>query len=51
MYTYALARSMEAPDRPIVDAISNKMLETDGSYRDLIREVVTSTAFTQMIVE
>jgi hypothetical protein len=51
VYTYALARGMEAPDRPIVDAISNKMIETDGTYRDLIRAVVTSTAFTSMIVE
>ena len=51
MYTYALARGMEAPDRPIVDAISNKMIESDGSYRDLIREVVISPAFTSMIVE
>ncbi|WDE99243.1 DUF1588 domain-containing protein [Lentisphaera profundi] len=51
MYTYGLARSLNATDRPIVNSISTKMIDKDGTYRDLIKDIVTSLAFTHTIVE
>ena len=51
MYTYGLARALSATDRPIVNTISTKMIDEDGTYRDLIKGIVTSLAFTHTIVE
>ncbi|NQZ60414.1 MAG: DUF1588 domain-containing protein, partial [Lentisphaeraceae bacterium] len=50
-FVYALARGLQATDRPIVDKISNEMIENEGTYRDLIKAIVTSWAFTHTIVE
>lgn len=51
MFSYALARRIEAYDRPVIYAISEKMAKNDGTYRDLIKSIVTSLSFTHTFVK
>ncbi|MCA9130845.1 MAG: DUF1592 domain-containing protein [Planctomycetales bacterium] len=45
LLSYALCRKLEYYDQPTVDAIATKMLENNGTYRDLIMEIVNSLPF------
>ena len=47
---YALARKLEAFDRPAIDTITEKIDETDGSWRDLFVDVALSLPFQETIV-
>lgn len=51
MFSYALARRIEAFDRPVIYEISEKMAATNGTYRDLIKSIVTSLSFTHTVVK
>jgi hypothetical protein len=51
MFVYALARKIEAYDRPVIDGIAKKMLVTNGTYRDLIKAIVSSISFTHTVVK
>ena len=42
---YALCRKLEMHDRPTVEAIAERLDTGDGTYRDLVREVVHSLPF------
>jgi len=45
--SYALCRKLEIYDQPTVDAIAAKLDANDGSYRDLVHEIVNSLPFRQ----
>lgn len=47
---YALCRKLEAFDRPTIDAITEKIDETNGSWRDLFVEVALSLPFNETIL-
>ena len=51
LYLYALARKLEAFDRPTVDDISQRMLEEDGTFRSLVKAIVTSMPFTHTHIQ
>ncbi|MHC4878559.1 MAG: DUF1592 domain-containing protein [Planctomycetota bacterium] len=40
--SYAVCRKLELYDRPTVDTITNRLLETDGTYRQLIHLIADS---------
>ena len=40
--SYAVCRKLELHDRPMVDIITNRLIETDGTYRQLIQLVANS---------
>ena len=48
---YALCRKLEYFDSPTIEAITKKMLKTNGTYKQLIFEVVTSLPFTETIIQ
>lgn len=48
---YALCRKLEIYDQPTVETIVERLDETDGTWRDLIREVVGSLPFQQTVVK
>lgn len=48
--SYALCRKLVRGDQPTVDAISKKMLESDGTWRDLFVEVANSLPFRETVV-
>ncbi|MCH2206217.1 MAG: DUF1592 domain-containing protein [Lentisphaerales bacterium] len=50
MFAYAMARKLEAYDKPIIDKIAAKMY-SKGTFHSLIREIVLSQSFTQTYVE
>ncbi len=50
MLSYALCRKLEAYDRPTVDNIVNKMVATNGTYRELIHEIANSLPFRQTFI-
>lgn len=43
--SYALCRKLEMHDQPTIEAISERLDTGDGTYRDLVREVVNSLPF------
>lgn len=43
--SYALCRKLEIYDQPTIDAIAAKLEANDGTYRDLVHEVVNSLPF------
>ncbi|WP_372898776.1 DUF1592 domain-containing protein [Stieleria sp.] len=47
---YALCRKLEYHDRPTVDRIHAKLLQSDGTFRDLIHEVCTCLPMRQAFV-
>lgn len=47
---YALCRKLEAFDRPTIDAITEKIDENNGSWRDLFVEVALSLPFNETIL-
>ena len=48
--SYALCRKLEAYDGPTVDAITAKLVETDGTWQDLFIEIAKSLPFRQTII-
>ena len=51
LFVYGMARGLEAHDRPVIEQITKKMIENNGTYRDLIKEIVLSLPFTQTNVQ
>ncbi|QEG40127.1 hypothetical protein UC8_21330 [Roseimaritima ulvae] len=49
MMAYALARKLQAYDRPTVDQIVAELIEQDGTYRDLIAKIVNSLPFRETV--
>lgn len=47
---YALCRKLEIYDRPTVETIVVEMLETDGTWRELVHAIVTSLPFRETYV-
>lgn len=47
---YALCRKLELHDRPAVEEITDRLLENDGTWRDLFHEVTASVAFRETIL-
>lgn len=50
LYSFAMARKLSAFDRPTLDAIAERMISENGSYRDLIKEIAISMPFTHTYV-
>ena len=48
--SYALCRRLTIHDLPIVKSISQKMIERDGTWRELIHEIADSTLFRETMV-
>lgn len=48
--SYALCRKLEIYDQPTVDGIVEEMLESDGTWRDLVHSIVNSLPFQETIV-
>ena len=48
--SYALCRQLMIHDRPTVNAIVEKMMNTDGTWRDLFHAVANSVAFRETIL-
>lgn len=49
--SYALCRKLELFDRPTVDTITDKLHESNGTYRDLLFEVAMSPPFRETIIK
>ncbi len=47
MLAYALCRKLERNDRPTVDALTAQILESNGTWRDLICGIAESVPFTE----
>lgn len=47
LLAYALCRKLERNDRPTVDALTSQILETNGTWSDLICGIATSVPFTE----
>ena len=47
---YALCRKLEIYDRPTVETIVGKMLETNGTWRELVHAIVNSLPFRETYV-
>ena len=47
--SYALCRKLEIYDRPAVEGIVDDLVETNGTYRDLIGAVANSLPFRETI--
>ncbi len=48
---YALCRKLEIYDQPTVEAITKRLHENDGTWRDLIHEVVGSLPFQKTVIK
>lgn len=48
--SYALCRKLELYDRPTVDNIVDKLIKSDGTYRDLIYQIAMSVPFQQTVI-
>ena len=48
--SYALCRKLKVHDQPIVKSITKRMLETDGTWRELFHAVATSVSFRETII-
>lgn len=51
MLSYALCRSLELSDKPVVEEIVEKMVSGKGTFQDLIYEIVTSMPFKEIYTE
>ncbi len=49
MMAYALARKLQAYDRPAVEKIVADLVQHDGTYRDLINHIVNSLPFRETV--
>ncbi|WP_166831712.1 DUF1592 domain-containing protein [Thalassoroseus pseudoceratinae] len=49
--SYALCRKLELFDRPTVDALTEKLHRSNGTYRDLVFEIAMSLPFRETIIE
>ena len=49
--SYAVCRKLELFDRPTVDAITDKLNQTDGTYRDLVYEIAISVPLREAMVQ
>jgi hypothetical protein len=49
--SYALARKLEIHDQPVVEKITKKLDEGDGTWRDLVFEVASSLPFRKTMVD
>ena len=49
--SYALCRKLELHDKPEVERITNELYEKQGTYHDLIYQVVTSLAFKNTVIK
>lgn len=49
LLAYALCRKLERNDRPTVDALSGRILESDGTWRDLVLGIVESVPFQETL--
>jgi len=47
MLSYAVCRKLERGDRPTVDTLTRRIVETNGTWRDLIYGIVESVPFTE----
>lgn len=50
LLAYALCRKLERFDRPTVDALTKQIVETDGTWRDLIHGIANSLPFTETVI-
>lgn len=51
LMSYALCRKLEIHDQPTVERITRAMIEKDGTWRDLILEVVNSLPFRETVIK
>jgi len=51
MMAYALARKLEIYDQPAVESIVTALDQNNGTWRDLIHQVVQSLPFRETIVQ
>lgn len=49
--SYGLSRKLEYFDRPEVERIVQKMIQTNGTYKDLVFEIATSLPFKETIFQ
>ena len=49
--SYALCRKITWSDRPIIDQITEKIVERNGTWKDLFTEIVISSSFRETIIE
>ena len=49
--SYALCRKLELFDRPTVDALTEQLHRSNGSYRDLVFEIAMSLPFRETTIE
>ena len=49
--SYALCRKLEVYDRPTIEAIVKELHENDGTFHDLIHQVVISLPFKETVVK
>ena len=50
LLSYALCRKLERFDQPTVTEITRKLHETDGTWRDLVQEIVGSVPFRETLI-
>jgi Protein of unknown function (DUF1592)/Protein of unknown function (DUF1588)/Protein of unknown function (DUF1585)/Protein of unknown function (DUF1587) len=50
MMSYALCRKLEFYDEPTIKEITQKMVHSNGTYRQLIREIVNSLPFRETMI-
>ena len=48
---YALCRKMTRNDYPLIDQITEKIVEGNGTWKDLFTEIVISPSFRETIIE
>ncbi len=49
--SYALCRKITWSDRPTIDQITEKIVERNGTWKDLFTEIVISSSFRETIIE
>ncbi len=49
--SYALCRKMERSDYPVIDEITEKIVASNGTWKDLFVEIVSSLPFRETIIE
>lgn len=49
--SYALCRKTERSDYPVIEEITEKIVESDGTWKDLFVEIVMSLSFRETIIE
>ncbi len=49
--SYALCRKMTRNDYPVIDQITEKIVEHNGTWKDLFTEIVMSSSFRETIIE